>query len=632
MCGIAGFWARTAGPLDAAAVWLQSALSDLRHRGPDDAGTWADEGTGVLLGHTRLAIIDVSPLGHQPMTADDGAAVIAFNGEIYNYRTLRRELEERGCAFRSGSDTEVLLNGYRCWGRDILDRLVGMFAFAIWDRRAHTLLLARDRAGEKPLYYAAGPWGVAFASEVAPLTRLPDVDLRIDPQAVALYLQYQYVPSPYSIYRGIRKLPPAHAMTIGSGAMRQWRYWDPVPFATSPRLAIGLDDAVDELERLLREAVRGQMIADVPLGAFLSGGIDSSAVVSMMTEVSARPIRTFTIGFDVPHFDESRSAGEVAGYLGTDHTVEYLTEQDAAALIPSMPEMYGEPFADSSALPTHLVSRVARKHVTVSLSGDGGDEALGGYTRYDELEKILRLSHLPRPLPALGRRVCRLLPGRPARVAELIGVEARELFRSRVGVFSSADVRTMTGAVPVLEEYERAWAATTRTPPRQRAMLADLLTYLPEAILVKVDRAAMNISLETRAPLLDHRLLEFTLRLPPHLTVRKRLLKRLVYRRIPRSIVDRPKQGFGVPLGQWFRGELHELLMDTLTPPRLRAIGIEGYTPVQRVITSHMSGTFDEYPRLWTLLVASLWHDGHRARAGEDTAARCDARVATELV
>jgi asparagine synthase (glutamine-hydrolysing) len=340
-----------------------------------------------------------------------------------------------------------------------------------------------------------------------------------------------------------------------------------------------------------------------------------------MAELSTRAVRTFTIGFEEPRFDESRHASRVARHLGTEHTVEYLTEQDALRLIPGIPAMYGEPFGDSSALPTHLVSRVARRHVTVSLSGDGGDEAFGGYGRYDELERILLVSAMARPLTGVARRLCARLPGRIRRGAGLIGVPAQEVFRGRVGVFTSADVKTMTGCLPPLAEYDRAWTAARHQPSRQRAMLADLLTYLPEAILVKVDRAAMKVSLETRAPLLDHRLIEFVLQLPPRLTRRKRLLKRLVHRRVPRVLVDRPKQGFGVPLGRWFRGELRGLLQDALTPARMNAVGIDDCGPVRRVLTSHLTGEFDEYPRLWTLLVLTLWHDMHRDRAHATTPA-----------
>ncbi len=317
---------------------MERMLARLSHRGPDDAGTWVDRPAGVLLGHRRLAVIDISPLGHQPMVSDDGRLAIVFNGEIYNFPELRRELEAHGVRFRSTSDTEVLLYGYREWGEHVVDRLVGMYAFAIWDAATDRLFLARDRTGEKPLYYANGPWGFAFASEVAALTELPDVSDEIDQEALSLYLQYQYVPAPHSIYRGIRKLPPGHAMRVQNGRVTAWRYWDPVPLAAGPRLAISEADATAQLESLLRTAVRGQMIADVPLGAFLSGGIDSTAVVSLMVELSTIPVRTFTVGFDDPRFDESKHASAVAKVLGTDHTVEYLTERDALELIPTVPQ------------------------------------------------------------------------------------------------------------------------------------------------------------------------------------------------------------------------------------------------------------------------------------------------------
>ena len=615
MCGIAGIWLTKPEPLDRAEVCLQSILASLVHRGPDDHGIWKDRQAGLLLGHRRLAIIDLSPLGHQPMAGPEGRTALVFNGEIYNFRELRRDLEAEGFVFASESDTEVLLKGYMCWGERVLDRLVGMFAFAIWDQEQRQLFIARDRAGEKPLYYAAGPWGFAFASEIAGLATLPGIDLEIDQDALSLYLHYQYVPAPYTIYRGIRKLPPGHALRVSNAKLEAWRYWDPVPLAIGPRMRISEPDALGELERLLRTAVRGQMISDVPLGAFLSGGIDSTAVVSMMTELSSSQVRTFTIGFDVARYDESQHANLVARYLGVDHTVEYLTEKDALSLIPKVPAMYGEPFSDSSALPTHLVSQVARKHVTVCLSGDGGDEAFGGYPRYDELERILLLSRLTWPLTSVANSLLSRFPGRLGRGGQLLGFPPKEVYRTRVAAFRSADVQAMTGCLPLLAEYERAWASASERPVRQRAMLADLLSYLPEAILVKVDRAAMKVSLETRAPLLDHRVLEFALQLPSQYVHRKKLLKTLVYRRVPRSLVDRPKQGFGVPLGKWFCSELRDLVMDALTPARMNAIGIQDYGVVQRTLASHMSGTFDESPRLWTLLVLSLWHETQRAGA-----------------
>ena len=620
MCGIAGFWTRNERNLEAAEQSLGDMLTCIVHRGPDDHGVWADRDAGVVLGHRRLSIIDLSPLGHQPMITEDGRLAVVFNGEIYNFPELRQQLAARGVRFASRSDTEVLLHGYREWGEKVVDHLVGMFAFAIWDARTGELFLARDRAGEKPLYYATGPWGFAFASEVAALAGFPEVDTEIDLDALALYLQYQYVPAPYSIYCGIRKLPPGHAMRVRDGEMTAWRYWDPAPLAAGPRLRIDDEEAVTELEAILRTAVRGQMLADVPLGAFLSGGIDSTAVVSLMVELSTTPVRTFTIGFDVPRFDESPHADAVARHLGTDHTVEYLTAQDALELIPRLPAMYGEPFADSSALPTHLVSRTARRHVTVALSGDGGDEAFGGYNRYGYFLAALRLSRLAGPFGGMLAPALAHLPGKLGRGAPLLGRPAKELYRYMVSIFEAADVRALTGHTPTFAEFERGWAAASGQPMRQRAMLTDLLTYLPEAILVKVDRAAMAISLETRAPLLDHRVLEFALQLPHRLVRGKQLLKELVYRRVPRPLVDREKRGFGVPLAAWFRGTLRPLLEDTLVPARLEAAGIRDHALVRRLIDEHIAGRRDRASQLWALLVLGLWQDarasGVRARRG----------------
>ena len=618
MCGIAGIRLSDSVGLDLAEERLERMLVRLAHRGPDDAGIWSDRPAGVLLGHRRLAVIDISPLGHQPMVSEDGRLAIVFNGEIYNYLELRRELERRGVRFASNCDTEVLLYGYREWGERVVDRLVGMYAFGIWDATSDRLFLARDRAGEKPLYYANGAWGFAFASEVGALTELPGVTDTIDSDAVSLYLQYQYVPAPYSIYRGVRKLPPGHAMRVEGGRATVWRYWDPVPFAQAPRLAITEADAVAELESLLRAAVRGQMIADVPLGAFLSGGIDSTAVVSLMVELSTIKVRTFTVGFDVPEFDESKHASAVAKVLGTEHTVEYLTERDALELIPEVPRMYGEPFADSSALPTHLVARTARHHVTVSLSGDGGDEALGGYPRYQHVV-VASLVAGPRSVFRVAKPFLKRMPGKIGRGSALLSLPAIEIYRRLVSTFAVADVRSLTGETVRLDEYERAWTSTVGYPVRQRAMLADLLTELPEAILAKVDRAAMATSLETRAPILDHRVLEFALKLPVHLLRRKRLLKQLVYRRVPREIMERPKQGFGVPLNRWFRGELKPLVMDNLTADRLAAAGVQDDTVARRVIDEHMSGRVDHSARIWALLMLTMWNEGRRVRPIEPT-------------
>jgi len=608
MCGIAGIWSLEQQEPSGLQTAVDGMLGCLAHRGPDDHGVWTSASRDVFLGHRRLSILDLSALGHQPMGAGAGRYQIVFNGEIYNYPELRRELEDRGESFASDSDTEVLLRGYMVWGAAVLERLAGMFAFAIWDGQREELFVARDRAGEKPLYYASTPRSFAFASELRPLAWSGQVERVVDPESLALYLTYQYIPAPRTIFRGVHKLPPGHMLHVSRGGMRVTRYWDPVAIGLRPRLRIEEPEAINELETLLRGAVRGQMLADVPLGAFLSGGIDSTAVVSMMAEVNSAAVKTFTIGFETARFNEAESAAAVAQHIGTDHTVEYLTDADALRLIPQIPAMYGEPFADASALPTHLVSQVARRHVTVALSGDGADEAFGGYDRYAQLESLLGYA-----LPGVGpvaRLVSAALPRLPHRVhraAALLGRPPREVYRALVTFFEPQDVTRMTGLTPASPEFDRAWGEPGAVSARQRAMLSDMVTYLPEAILVKVDRAAMMTSLETRAPFLDHRLLEFALGLPHEMVRDKRVLKALLYRRVPRALLDRPKQGFAVPLVDWWRGPLRETLLDVVTPDRMRATGIQDTAVVTRILSEHLSGRRNHANRLWALYVLGLW-------------------------
>lgn len=605
MCGIAGLWATASLP-DAEQI-VGTMLDRQVHRGPDGQGIWSDPYSKVTLGHRRLAIIDLTEAGAQPLLTPDEQIALTFNGELYNFLEIRSELESLGTRFRSQSDTEVLLRGYERWGTDVLDRLVGMFAFALWDRRKQLLFIARDRTGEKPLYYSRNSSGFAFASEIQALYDLPWVSRQINPDAVSTYLRYQYIPAPLSIYMDIAKLPPGHAMVIQGGESRLWRYWDPLMAALEPRLQLREEEALEQLDVLLKQAVRGQMISDVPLGAFLSGGIDSSAVVSAMAEVSHRPVQTFTIGFHEPGFNEAEFAGAVARHIGTDHTVEYITERDALDLIQGVPSMYGEPFADSSALPTHLVSRVARHHVTVSLSGDGGDEVFGGYTRYAHLERYATLLRLGGPATKMLQPIAHRLPGRLSRVVPLLGQPVSEIYRGMVSIFNQQEVNQLTGRDALLPLFDQAWSLQPQLPARRHAMQADLLTYMPEDILVKVDRAAMRISLETRAPFLDHRLIEFSLRLPLPLVKEKYLLKQWLYRRVPRSLLERPKQGFGVPLNKWFRGELRDLLQESLTPSRLEPLGIQGTDLVQQLMNDHLNGSANHGARLWSLLVLSLW-------------------------
>lgn len=615
MCGIAGLWSVPTSDDQETAAWMRRMLHSLAHRGPDDEGLWLDEVHHVVLGHRRLSVLDVSAAGHQPMVSADGTCVVTFNGEIYNFRELREELERFDGGLRTGTDTEVLLRGYQRWGTSVVDRLVGMFAFALWDSKRGQLFLARDRAGEKPLYYAHDGRSFSFASELSALAKLPWVDDRLNRRALSLYLQFQYVPAPESIYAGVRKLPPAHALVVRPEGLRLWRYWDPSRLAGAPPLALDEPEALERLEALLRRSVRGQMVADVPVGAFLSGGIDSSLVVSLMAEAGgARPVKTFTIGFGAAGYDESPHAEAVARHLGTEHTTHRLDPAVAIDLVPGIPAMYQEPFADSSALPTHLVSRVARRHVTVSLSGDGGDEGFGGYARYRHLATVYPLLRVLGPASALLRPVLRASPGRAARAAWLLGKPAGEVYRGLVSVFDASEVQSLAGEVAPFEAFERAWSTPCRTL-RTRMMLTDLLTYLPEAILTKVDRAAMASSLETRAPLLDHRVLEFGLSLPDRFVRDKYLLKQLAYKRVPRALLDRPKQGFGVPLEGWLRHELRELVQDTLAPAALARAGIVDPAVAERIVREHLAGTRSHSSRIWALLVLVLWSESRRARA-----------------
>jgi len=604
MCGIAGLLPseRTQG-----AAIMARMLRYLEHRGPDDEGIWSNVEGSVVFGQRRLSIIDTSIAGHQPMLSDDGAVVVTLNGEIYNFSELREQLLRRGMLFHSNSDTEVLIKGYQIWGTTVLDHLVGMFAFGLWDARKNMLFLARDRLGEKPLYYGVSERGLAFASEISALRETEWFDCGLDQDALALYLRYQYVPAPLSIYKGIRKLPPGHAMVVQAQRSSVWQYWDPLDAASKPPLHISEDEAAEQLESLVRSSIRGQMISDVPLGAFLSGGIDSSVIVSVMSELSSRPVQTFTIGFDVPEFNEADHASAVAQHLGTEHTVESFTEKDAMDLVPKVSGVYGEPLADSSALPTLLVCKVARKQVSVSLSGDGGDEIFGGYMRYAWLEEGHRWLLAASSVAPIARAFGGCLPGRLSRLVPLIGKTAREVYRGLVSCFDDNEVLRLTGRDPVLTEYDRVWSMNGILGVRRKAMLADMLTYLPGDILVKVDRAGMAISLETRAPFLDHRIIEFSQRLPYDMIRNKRLLKRLAYQRIPRDLLDRPKQGFGVPLAKWFRGGLRPLLEETVSPEGLGRFDFHDPRLVEQIVSEHLNGRKDHSSRLWALLVLGLW-------------------------
>jgi len=629
----------------------------IAHRGPDDAGAWLDGEAGVGLGVRRLAIVDLSPAGHQPMLSVDGGFVIAFNGEVYNFRELRRELEPRGHQFRGHSDTEVMLAAIREWGvEEAVKKFVGMFAFALWDRRLRLLHLVRDRLGIKPLYYGWAGKTFLLGSELKALHAHPDFVPSVNRQALALYMRYGYIPQPYSIYQGILKLPPGCILTLRVApghppvAAEPTVYWSAKQIAEQGRsdLFRGSDDeAREKLEDMLRESVRLRLVADVPLGAFLSGGIDSSTVVALMQAQSDRPVKTFTIGFFEDQFNEAGHARAVAAHLGTEHTELYLRPDEAQAVIPKLPTLFDEPFGDSSQIPTYLVSALARRHVTVSLSGDGGDELFGGYSVYFLARSIWKgMRWLPAPCRrALGAWLGRLdtascdrwlgwlapffdKHGRPGTVrqklhklAEALPFESPEKLHHH---FASHWKRPTTLVLdgdepPTAFTDPSRWAALPDF--RQRMMFTDLVAYLPDDILTKVDRASMGVSLEARVPILDHRVVEFAARLPLSMKMRagqgKWLLRQVLYRYVPRELVDRPKKGFGLPLDAWLRGPLREWADALLKEDRLKREGFLRPEPVARAWAEHLSGRRNCQECLWDVLMFQAWLErwGHSGAA-----------------
>ncbi|MBV8270175.1 MAG: asparagine synthase (glutamine-hydrolyzing) [Planctomycetaceae bacterium] len=658
MCGIAGFLATShgAGP-DVLSATAARMAQPLHHRGPDDGGVWVDAEAGIALGFRRLAILDLSPGGHQPMLSACGRYVVIFNGEIYNYRAIRKELEEQPAgpapSFRGSSDTEILLVAICRWGLErAVRRFVGMFAFALWDRKERTLHLVRDRLGEKPLYYGWMGGTFLFGSELKALRAHPAFEGEVDRAALAAYVQHSYVPGPYCIYKGLRKLTPGTILTLGAtrpGATPTPEpYWDARGVADAGMSAPfrgGEADAVDQLDRLLREAIAQQMIADVPLGAFLSGGIDSSTVVALMQAQSARPVETFTIGFRERGYDEAAQAEAVARHLGTRHTELYVTPGEAMGLIPALPALYDEPFADASQIPTSLVSRLARRSVTVSLSGDGGDELFAGYSRY---RHIIRLWDRIKRIPMVSRRgiAAVLMAVPPAGWDRVLGM-ARPVLARGLGVSLDGErVHRLADLVARAEGPEDLYlkAVQTRCPdpsvlgatrPRMRItdrmawtgfadpihamMLLDQITYLPDDILVKVDRASMGVSLESRAPFLDHRVVEFAWQLPMAMKVRggrgKWLLRQVLYRYVPRDLVERPKIGFGVPLGAWLRGPLRDWAESLLEERRLRAEGYFDPAPIRQRWEEQLAGRRDWQRSLWPILMFQAWLGGARAGA-----------------
>ena len=665
MCGFAGFLG--AVPCQAKGdqqAFLKRMTDTIMYRGPDDAGYWCDGERGIALGHRRLSILDLSPAGHQPMHSSGGRYVIAFNGEIYNHLLMRQELESggRAPAWRGHSDTETLLAGFDAWGvQGTVERAVGMFAFAVWDRQTGSLTLGRDRIGEKPLYYGWQGRGrdavFLFGSELKALRAHPVFEHAIDRGALCLQMRHSYIPAPHSIYRGIAKLPPGCLLTV-SAALPEPRlvtYW-----SAAKQMVAGVaapfggtaEQAVDRLEMLLKDAVGAQMMADVPLGAFLSGGVDSSTIVALMQAQSSRPVKTFSIGFHEEGYNEAEYAKAVARHLGTDHTELYVNAAQARAVIPRLQSMYDEPFSDSSQLPTFLVSQLAKEHVTVSLSGDAGDELFCGYNRYQLTAKLWNtISAAPLPLRRLlakgitsvpvasWNKIARCLPRsmRLANTGDKLHKGAKVLTSATLdALYLGLVSHCEDPASLVLGATEPSTLSNGQTPMLtgldgiQRMMALDLLTYLPDDILVKVDRAAMSVSLETRVPFLDHRVVEFAWTLPQSMKLRdgmsKWALRQVLYRHVPKALIERPKMGFGVPIGDWMRGPLRDWCESLLDESRLRREGFFDPVQVRRKWQEHLSGHRNWQYHLWDVLMFQSWIEQQALAVRSDSARSFDWR------
>jgi len=667
MCGIAGILEVGVLSPGEARADLQRMAAAIAHRGPDDEGVWLDAAAGVGLAHRRLSIIDLSPLGHQPMHSSSGRSVVSFNGEIYNFAELRAELTGRGHTFRGGSDTEVLLAACEEWGvRTALERCRGMFALALWSASDRTLYLARDRFGEKPLYYALQDGRLIFGSELKALRAHHAFRGEVSRDALALYLRRGYIPSPHSIYRNVRKVRPGSLLAVKREgralAITEQQYWRPAAVSgRAPQLPGDGDGdgdgrrgeavrrGLDEVHGALEEAIGLQMIADVPVGAFLSGGIDSSLVVSLMQRASTRPVRTFSIGFAEREFDEAPFARAIARHLGTDHTELTVTPRDALAVIPHLAEVYDEPFADPSQIPTMLLCRLARQHVTVSLSGDGGDELFGGYGRYFEVRRRWgRIRCVP---TGLRRSAARLVALTPRRALDLAGGPAAfaglrngrtiadhlqrraAQWRARtlpeyyhlVGSFWLSPDEIVPGARELDDAASRPEDWPARASDIAHMMYVDTRLYMPDDVLVKVDRAAMAVALETRVPLLDPRVAQAAWRIPLEVHLKdgggKWVLRQLLERHVPRALFDRPKMGFGVPINRWLRRELAEWAGDLLAPARLKREGYFAPALIERCWQQHRSSAANWSTQLWIVLMFQSWLDGSSRSPRLDTLA-----------
>lgn len=670
MCGITGFWTSsqdTRREMDAVVAQMTERLA---HRGPDDTGIWVDRQAGLALGHRRLSILDLSPDGRQPMISPTGRYAIVFNGEVYNFQELARDLAVHGHRFRSHSDTEVMLAAFEAWGiEDAIKRFNGMFAFALWDRNARELHLVRDRMGEKPLYYGWAGQSFLFGSELKALLAHPEFETQVDRNSLGPYLKYNCIPAPYTIYRGIRKLPPGtrlHLTLCRPEALGEPQpYWSPIETARrghSDPYVGSAGGAIQTLDTLLRDAVKLRMISDVPLGAFLSGGIDSSLIVALMQQQTAAPVRTFSIGFMEEGYDESENAATVADRLGTQHTAFFVSPREARDVIPILPSIYDEPFSDSSQIPTYIVSKLARRDVTVSLSGDGGDELFGGYRRYFIWSRIWnRLAWIPNSARQAGARALRFLtatqwnyaaalfhrlplhfraiefPG--DKIYRLARILAAEDSLSRYDVIVSAceSPRLLVRSCGGRQRFsDREVESLGRLDFCHLMMALDVAGYLPDDILVKLDRASMAAGLESRAPFLDHRVAEFAARLPLDLQIRagtgKWILRRLLARYVPPSLTEGPKKGFSVPIAKWLRGDLRPWAEELLRGDRLKSEGFFDPAAVRALWDDLLCAKRDVEHQVWSVLMFQAWLEGKTEPVAATRTALDRVRVAGAFV
>ncbi len=648
MCGLAGFLTNNMDNADAIANAMALTIV---HRGPDDGDVWLDDQAGIALAHRRLSIVDLSPAGHQPMASKSNRYVIAFNGEIYNHLELRRELEMTPQLKRDGksiswcghSDTETLLAGFEAWGIEAtLKKTVGMFATSLWDNEEKVLTLARDRMGEKPLYYGFQNNTFLFGSELKALKAHPEFLSEIDRDVLCLYLRHCYIPAPYSIYKGIKKLLPGTYLHVRLGddadspSLTPKSYW-----RMEEAIARGIDNpfvgsdeqAINALDCQLKQSIGLQMMADVPLGAFLSGGVDSSTVVALMQSQSSRPVKTFSIGFDEAGYNEADYAKAVAKHLGTDHTELYLSYDEAMAVIPLLGNMYDEPFADSSQIPTFLVSKMAKQHVTVSLSGDAGDELFGGYNRYKLADNWCKIGKVPLVIRRLASQAIDSLQPKtwdavfqqvskhkklPDNMSDKLGKLAKAMSSESIqeAYYKLVSEIDQPEDIVIAATEPETWLTkigmkTTLNDPKQHMMYMDAMTYLPDDILVKVDRAAMANSLETRVPFLDHRVVELASRLPMNMKMRdgktKWLLRQVLYQYVPKELIERPKNGFGIPLGEWLRGPLRDWVESLLDEKKLVREGYFKVHYIRNLWHAHLSGKRNHQSLLWSVLMFQAW-------------------------